>query len=80
MGFWEYSRATIRGYHRDPFPHPLLRTRESSEVLEQVAVARPGMDASEGLLGFYRLWGCGAARLTMSLGFGCSRSYETRTA
>ena len=26
MGFWDYSRGTLRDYHRDPFPHSLLRT------------------------------------------------------
>ena len=28
MGFWDYFWGTLRDYHRDPFPHALLRTRE----------------------------------------------------
>ena len=27
MGYWDY----YRDYHRDPFPHSLLRTREKKE-------------------------------------------------
>ena len=33
MGEWVIGttiRGTLRDYHRDPFPHSLLRTRESS--------------------------------------------------
>ena len=30
MGFWDYKRGTLRDYDREPFPHSLLRTRESS--------------------------------------------------
>ena len=28
MGYWDYYKGPIRDYHRDPFPHSLLRTRE----------------------------------------------------
>ena len=28
MGFWDYCKGTLRDYHRDPFLHSLLRTRE----------------------------------------------------
>ena len=28
MGYWDYFWGTLRDYHRDPFPHSLLRTRE----------------------------------------------------
>ena len=29
MGYWDYKKGTLRDYHRDPFPHSLLRTRET---------------------------------------------------
>ena len=32
MGYWDSHGGPYRDYHRDPFPHSLLRTRESSEA------------------------------------------------
>ena len=32
MGYGDYYKGTLRDYHRDPFPHSLLRTRESFAV------------------------------------------------
>ena len=34
MGYWDYYRGTFRDYHRDPFPHSLLRTRECLDPKE----------------------------------------------
>ena len=31
MGYWDYYKGTLRDYHRDPFPHSVLRTREPTE-------------------------------------------------
>ena len=28
MGYWDYYKGTLRDYHRDPFPHSLLRAGE----------------------------------------------------
>ena len=28
MGYWDYYKGALRDYHRDPFPHSLLRTRD----------------------------------------------------
>ena len=32
MGFLGLLYRTLRGYHRDPFPHSLLRTRETRTI------------------------------------------------
>ena len=28
MGYWDNHKGTLRDYHRDPFPHSLLRASE----------------------------------------------------
>ena len=34
-------KGTLRDYHRDPFPHSLLRTRESSAGVKNLRVEVP---------------------------------------
>ena len=41
MGCWDYYRGTLRDYHRDPFPHSLLRTKEKiPELTLKVSTSR----------------------------------------
>ena len=35
MGFWDYYRGTLKEYHRDPFSHSVLRTRETNFTMEE---------------------------------------------
>ena len=42
MGYWDYYRGTLRDYHRDPFPHSLLRTSQS-EQKERITRAPQGL-------------------------------------
>ena len=48
MGFWDYFSGTLRDYHRDPFPHSLLRTRELSRGFQLCRT----VDVLRGVSGF----------------------------
>ena len=45
-GFLRLLEGTLRDYHRDPFPHSLLRTRETRQApplsLPTATTGRPG--------------------------------------
>ena len=52
MGYWDYYyKGPYKNYHRDPFPHSLLRTRQTFPFTAMSVVVR-FLPAAGGILGF----------------------------
>ena len=62
MDCWDYYKGTFRDYHRDPFHHSLLSTKQSPPACfhhGEVAAGLPQLKESPRQIGQFRPTGCG---------------------